>query len=121
MADTKTFMRKRWRTEVLQKSNNQCIVCKAQGYNNVGKVMTGHRDTGTQKPKLLNCHHLLPRQFTEFQYHVDNGVALCCRHHTLGRFSAHKNAIWFSEWVHENLPELWEKVKLRYKLYPSIK
>ena len=49
--------------------------------------------------KQLNVHHLVPRNFTEWALDIDNGLCLCPGCHTLGRWSAHKNPIWFTDWL----------------------
>jgi len=47
----------------------------------------------------LNAHHLIPKQFKEFRWDVENGIILCFQHHKVGKYSAHQNAIWFTEWL----------------------
>ena len=49
----------------------------------------------------LNAHHLIPREFKEFRWDVDNGMTLCVSHHTFGKLSAHKNPMWFVMWMHK--------------------
>jgi hypothetical protein len=34
-----------------------------------------------------------------------NGVCLCPSHHKFGKYSAHRNALWFARWLQENLPD----------------
>jgi len=36
---------------------------------------------------------------------MDNGITLCVTHHTFGKWSAHKNPIWFYEWMLHNRSE----------------
>lgn len=65
-----------WRMQILKKFDNKCVICDAL--------------------QLPNCHHLVPeRIFPAMRYDVDNGVVLCPSHHKFGKFSAHKNALWF--------------------------
>lgn len=48
----------------------------------------------------LNAHHILPKEnYKEFMYEVLNGVTLCPVHHKFGKYSAHKNPIWFTEFL----------------------
>ena len=74
-----------WRANVLNRDDNQCVIC-------------GH------DKKFLNAHHLIPKNFDEFALLIDNGISLCPGCHTLGKFSAHKNPIWFVEWMKINRP-----------------
>lgn len=76
-----------WRDEVI-KRDKCCQICHKNGKNNDGKG--------------LNAHHLIPRNFTKYAYNVDNGLTLCPGCHSLARFSAHKNPIWFTMWLKEN-------------------
>lgn len=72
-----------WSKEIRNRANNQCEVC----YGN----------------KNLNAHHLLPKEkFPEYKLESMNGVCLCCKCHKFGKFSAHANSIWFSEWIKAN-------------------
>jgi 5-methylcytosine-specific restriction endonuclease McrA len=70
----------KWRENVLKRDGYQCVICKAG-------------------PKHLNAHHLIPKNFKEYALNVDNGLTLCPTHHTLGKFSAHKNPLWFGMWL----------------------
>ena len=71
-----------WRSDLIERDKG-CIIC-------------GHGLKG------LNAHHLIPANFKEFEFDIDNGVMLCPSHHTLGKFSAHKHPIWFSRWLRIN-------------------
>lgn len=53
---------------------------------------------GWKAPKLA-AHHLIPREFDEYRWDIDNGMLLCVHHHVWGKFSAHKNPIWFADWL----------------------
>ena len=52
----------------------------------------------------LNAHHIIPRQFKETRWDLNNGILLCFQHHRVGKYSAHQNAIWFSNWLFLNNP-----------------
>ena len=54
----------------------------------------------------LNAHHLLPKQYKELRYDIDNGMILCWQHHKAGKFSPHQNPIWFYKWLETNRPEV---------------
>ena len=85
---------KDWRKKVLERDNHKCVVC----------------GTG---PKYLNVHHLIPSEFKDFEFDVDNGITLCPSHHTLGKFSAHKNPLLFSCWLSNNFSELFDLASRR--------
>jgi hypothetical protein len=68
--------KKLWREAVLKKWGSKCIVCGAT--------------------ILPNCHHIVPKEmFSLLRYDPINGVVLCPSHHKFGKFSAHKNPLWF--------------------------
>ena len=77
---------KEWRFLVLKRDENQCVIC-------------GHGQ------KYLNAHHIVPKNFLKYALEVDNGITLCPHCHTLGKWSAHKNPIWFTEWLRINRPK----------------
>jgi len=81
---------KEWRASVLA-LGDKCVVC--------GKG-----------PKYNNCHHLIPHEFREFEYDIDNGIVLCPLHHTLGKYSAHKHPMWFSRWLRINNNKIYQQV-----------
>ena len=68
--------RKIWREKVLARWGSACVVCGAT--------------------KLPNCHHIVPKEmFGILRYDPINSIVLCPRHHKYGKFSAHKNPLWF--------------------------
>lgn len=72
----KNKCKKLWRQRVLERWGSKCAVCGAT--------------------KLPNCHHILPWQmFGLLRYDVINSIVLCPTHHKFGKFSAHKNPLWF--------------------------
>ncbi len=80
-----------WRETVLNRDDNKCIICG-------------------NGPKYLNCHHLIPKNFEQFALDVDNGLTLCPSCHTLGKWSAHKNPIWFTKWLQTNMWDTYRQV-----------
>lgn len=44
----------------------------------------------------VQAHHIMPREHRGTSWLVENGVALCMRHHI---YWAHKNAIAFTGWI----------------------
>ena len=77
-----------WSKQVRERDQG-CVVC--------GKT-DGH----------LSAHHIIPEKFPEFKLTLINGVTLCYTHHLGGKFSAHKNAVWFTNWLKTHKPYVYE-------------
>ncbi len=73
---------KQWRIDIMSEYNGECVICG-------NKI----------RP---NAHHIIPRTFKETRWDVKNGIILCPLHHRFGKFSAHKNALWFINWLRAN-------------------
>jgi hypothetical protein len=73
---------KEWREKVKYKDRGLCAICLATKFN--------------------NCHHIIPKEIKEFRHDEMNGILLCPLHHKFGTYSAHKNAIWFINWLIEH-------------------
>ena len=67
---------KLWSEKVRERANCRCEVC---GSDNV-----------------VQAHHIFPRTHKGTRWDLDNGVALCLKHHL---YWAHKDAIAFTQWV----------------------
>ena len=52
--------------------------------------------------KRLNAHHLVPKNFEKWRLDMENGITLCVHCHQFGKFSAHKNPLWFAQWMRTN-------------------
>ena len=77
-----------WKMKVKQRDSYNCQVCK--------KKVEGHN---------CHAHHILPKGFSRLRWDVNNGITLCYRHHKVGNYSAHMNAIWFAFWFKTNKPQ----------------
>ena len=66
---------KEWREKIMHKFDYTCALCP--------------------ETKRINAHHIVPRSFKELRWDEHNGIALCPKHHKFGKFSAHKNPLWF--------------------------
>ncbi len=50
----------------------------------------------------LNAHHILPKEnYKELMFEILNGITLCPTHHKFGKYSAHKNPMWFVNFLQE--------------------
>jgi hypothetical protein len=68
--------KKLWREKVLARWGSACVVCG--------------------ETKMPNCHHIIPKEmFPLLRYDPIDGIVLCPRHHKYGKFSAHRNPLWF--------------------------
>ena len=92
---------KKWREAVVER-DKVCVVC--------GKP-----------PPYLNAHHLIPSLFSQYQYDVENGIALCPQCHTLGKWSAHKNPVWFTNWLRTNKGYLLLQISQRLQELEELK
>ena len=74
-----------WALKVKQRDEYFCCICnkKVEGKN-------------------CQAHHILPKGFPRLRWDTSNGITLCYRHHKVGRFSAHLNALWFTFWLKTN-------------------
>lgn len=77
-----------WKEKVKERDNYFCIICC--------KPVEG---------KNCHAHHILPKGLKGLRWDVDNGITLCYRHHKVGLYSAHMNAIWFTFWLKTNRPK----------------
>ena len=65
---------------------------------------------------ITHAHHILCKErYPEFKLEIDNGITLCPYHHKFGKLSAHRNQLWFSEWLKENFNDLWKLAMQRLK------
>ena len=75
-----------WSKQVRNRDCNKCVICG--------------------KTEHIQAHHILQKKrFPEYQFCLENGISLCPTHHNFGHFSAHMNAVFFSEWLRLNRPE----------------
>jgi len=75
-----------WSIDVRKRDGDKCIICGATD--------------------RLNSHHVLDKLFYKsISLELNNGVCLCPAHHKYSIKSAHKNALWWVEWLRVNRPE----------------
>ena len=90
---------KNWKNLVRERDNYTCQVCMRK-----------------LDPKNAHAHHLIPRQIKECRHDLLNGITLCYYHHKVGPWSAHQNAVWFTQWLMLNKTDQYiyvlEKLKL---------
>ncbi len=76
-----------WKEKVKDRDKYNCQICckKVEGKN-------------------CHAHHILPRTIKGLRWDTNNGITLCFRHHKVGSYSAHLNAVWFTFWLKHNKP-----------------
>jgi len=62
----------------------------------------------------VNSHHILSKKmYPWFKYDINNGIPLCSGCHKFSRRSAHRNSIWFADWLKKTHPDLHRKAVKR--------
>ena len=67
-----------WSTKVKERAGGKCEKCG--------------------EPKYVQAHHIVPRTNYALRHDLENGVALCRRHHL---YWAHKDMLEFGIWIRE--------------------
>lgn len=78
-----------WREEVYKNAKYKCEVC-------------GKKET-------LNPHHIITKRNLSTRFYIPNGCCLCSGCHVLNNKSAHKDGLWFSDFIREKRGEDWYK------------
>ena len=92
-----------WSKVVKRKAGGKCALCPAPA---------------------VNSHHNIRRQNLRFRHDVDNGIALCFRHHRAGEESAHESPLAFAELFRLKCPEQaewYDQAKLANNTLPPYK
>lgn len=83
---------KEWAKAVKQVFHNKCAICGSS--------------------KMLNAHHIIPREIAELRHDIQNGIALCPKHHRFSfEFSAHQNSFVFYLWLMDKYPIQYDYLK----------
>lgn len=80
---------KLWR-EAIKARDKSCQICGSVSY--------------------LNAHHVIGRRNRNLRWDLDNGIALCPKHHTFGTESAHQDPLWFMNWFQQTHPYRYESI-----------
>ena len=67
-----------WKLVIRKRANNHCEYCNVY------------------RPKNLHTHHIIPRTCYPLRHDIENGIALCLRHHL---YYAHKDMIGFYNFI----------------------
>lgn len=100
---TKALLKKREKRRL----NKESKIKKKQLVENMFK-----RDKGACvfcKKKVNEKHyqtcHIIPEEFEELRYDINNVLLGCFYHHKVGKFSMHNHPLWFVEWLRVNRPK----------------
>ena len=85
-----------WSKQVRERDGWRCVICG--------------REDHTQ------AHHILEKKlYPEHMLNIDVGITVCPKHHMFGKESAHHGSFFFYNWLQENRPEQFAKVKALLK------
>ena len=80
-----------WSKKVRDRDENRCVICGS--------------------PDHVQAHHLMPKKFwKDYRLELNNGISLCAKHHSFGRWSIHKGVGDYALfcWLKDNRPEQWK-------------
>ena len=61
----------------------------------------------------LNSHHIFGKANMATRWDLENGLCLCCGHHTMNNFSAHHSPA-FEDWIKEHIgKERYDRIKAK--------
>jgi predicted restriction endonuclease len=84
-----------WSRKVKERDNNSCVICG--------------------ESKMLNSHHIIPKEVKGLKFDIMNGICLCAKHHQFSRqLSAHSNSFVFIVWLQENRRGQFDYLKSKY-------
>ena len=90
-----------------RKKKSKVKICDNLWANAV-KKRAGFKCEYCGKDSSIQSHHVIPRTNYATRYMIENGVALCYRHHF---YFAHKDALGFSDWFRGKRPQDAESIE----------
>ena len=79
---------------MFERDKGECVFCHK-------KVSENHYQT---------CH-IIPQEFPELRYDINNVLLACFYHHKVGKFSMHKHPLWLVNWLVTNRKEQYNYLK----------
>lgn len=77
--------------QLLKRDDYRCVFC--------GKLVN---------LKHFQSCHIIPEEFIETRYDLNNLLLACFYHHKVGKYSMHNHPLWFTLWLQKNRPEKYE-------------
>jgi len=72
------------------------------------KKLAGDKCEKCGSTRYLNAHHVFGRRNYAVRWEINNGVALCAKHHTFSNeFSAHQTSTRFKDWIENKRGKKW--------------
>jgi hypothetical protein len=106
--DSKVKIRKRlmalWSLKCRESKNFTCIVCGQH------KIREGETEDSPGVIKKVDAHHIISRDIKNsfLRYHLTNAACVCPQCHKFGNYAAHRNPVFFTQYLMENMPETWQ-------------
>lgn len=93
-----------WSQQCRSKENFTCIICGAK------QAQDGEEIDGEKIVKKVDAHHVVGKEVHNsfLRFHLTNATCLCPKCHKFGNNSAHRNAVFFINFIQTNLPEKYE-------------
>jgi hypothetical protein len=100
----KKLLKTKWKDlqqQLLIRDNYKCVFCNKQ----VGT---------TEVPNFQSCH-IIPWEFEDTRYELDNLLLGCFYHHKVGKYSMHNHPVWLVEWLRLNRPNQYQFIISKLK------
>jgi 5-methylcytosine-specific restriction protein A len=97
---TRIDKRKQWQAkseEIRKRDNYTCQFCQKKS-----------------PQVILNCHHIIPKQFKELYLDNDNLISLCQFCHKYSNYGPHKNGVSFTLWLINNFEKRFTQLINKY-------
>lgn len=90
-----------WSEQCRSTVNYTCIVCGAR------QIRDGEIPDGEKLVKKVDAHHIVGKEIHNsfFKFNLTNGACLCPKCHKFGNNSAHRNAVFFINFIQTKYPD----------------
>jgi len=93
-----------WSEQCRSKEDYTCVICGAR------RVREGEEPDDNKIVKKVDAHHIVGKEIHNsfFKFNLTNSACLCPKCHKFGNNSAHRNAVFFINFIQANYPEKFE-------------
>jgi hypothetical protein len=93
-----------WSEKCRSSVDYTCIICGAK------QARDGAVPDGDKLVKKVDAHHIVGKEIRNsfFRFNLINSSCLCSKCHKFGNNSAHRNAVFFIDFIQKNYPEKFE-------------